>query len=555
MKAFLALLKVYVTSTYNPRGIVDTFRDGPKGVAKGIGMIVLILYMVGAFGAMMFFSSYSSYAGLKSVGLQKLVLLNGVSSATAIVLILGFITCLATYFMSEAESVLIAMPLKPRALFGAKFAMTYISEAALAILMIGVSAGVYAYFEHPPLLFYPYLLIIALATPLLPLAFFYLLLVPLMTRVRFLRRKDTVIVLGGILGIFLAMGWQIFYQKMARNSGNLEWLLASYADPNSVLQRFTRFFPPAVFAAEALSAPQRLGGLAWLCAFLGTQAAALAAALLLLPGPYARSLSGFNESFMKRLASSRAFIGKTIRSRSPLASCLLREWRQMNREPVFFLNGPFIVFLMPIILGVVYGSMRKDFVRDIPGLADPGAAPVLGLVAFGLAAWLGSGNGVACTSISREGTQFAFLKSLPMDVRAYLGAKLLHGMAFGLFASAAGPCLVAFLLPLPAINALQAGYGAFGLSTLLNVAGLFLDTAHPRLSWPNPTVAIKQNLNYLAMVLGGMVLIGGLCFILFPFIGLPYLLALVGSIALGLAAGLYALYLKWAPGRLSRIEI
>lgn len=555
MRAFLALLKVYVVSTYNPRAVVDAFKDGPKGIAKGLGMAVLVLYLVGAFGAMMFISSYSSYAALKSVGLQKLVLLNGVSSATAIVLILGFITCLATYFMSEAESVLLAMPLRPRAFFGAKFAMTYLSEAALAILMIGVSAGVYAWFERPPLLFYPYLLAIALATPLLPLSAFYLLLVPLMTRVRFLRRKDTVIVLGGILGIVLAMGWQIFYQKMARNSGNVEWLLASYAEPDSILQRFTRFFPPAVFAAEALSAPQRLGGLGYLAAFLGTQAAALAAALLLLPGPYSRSLTGFNESFMKRLASSSAFIGKTIRSRSALASSFLREWRQMNREPVFFLNGPFIVFLMPLILGAVYGSMRAEFVRDIPGLSGPGAVPVLGLVAFGLSAWLGSGNGVACTSISREGAQFAFLKSLPLDIRAYVGAKLLHGMAFGLVAAIAGPCLVAFLFPLPFAAALQAGYGAFGISTLLNVAGLALDTAFPRLSWPNPTVAIKQNVNYVVMILGGMALIGGLCVLLFPLVGLPWLLSLVGTAGLGLSAGLYALYLRWAPGRLSRTEV
>jgi ABC-2 type transport system permease protein len=554
MKAFLALLKVYVNSTYNPRAFVDLFKQGGKGIAKGVGTAFLILYMIGAFGFMMFISSYSSYSSLKSLGLEKLLLLNGVSTATAIVFIFGFVTCLATYFMSEAESLLISMPIPPRTLFGAKFAMTYLSEAALAILMIGVSAGVYAYFERPPFLFYPYALLIALATPLLPLSVFYLILVPLMTRVRFLRRKDSVIILGGILAIFLAMGWQLYYQKLIRSSGDVQWLLANLASPDSILKRFSRAFPPALFAAESLSAPGALGGLGYLAAFLGTQGLSLAAALLLLPGAYARSLTGFNESFLKRLASSGDFIGRNFRARPPLASFFLREWRLMNREPVYFLNGPFIIFLMPIILGAAYGSMRKELIADVPALMGPGATPYIALAAFGMTAWLGSANGVTCTSFSREGKQLAFLKGLPLDMRAFLGAKLLHGLSFALFAALTGPALVAFLLPLKAVNAIQAGFGGFGVSALLNVAGLFLDTANPRLSWPNPTVAIKQNTNYLIMVLGSMALVGGLCAVLAFFIDVPFILGLAGSAGLALAAGLYALYLKWAPGRLGRIE-
>jgi ABC-2 type transport system permease protein len=555
MRAFFALLKVYVSTTYNPRAFADFLKQGPKGLAKAFGVALLVLYAVGAFGSMMFLSSYSSYAALKPLGLQGLVALNGVSSATAIVFILGFITCLATYFMSEAESVLLSMPIRPRALFGAKFAMTYLSEAALAIIMIGASGGVYAFFERPPFAFYPYLVLIALATPLLPLSAFYLVLVPLMTRVRFLRRKDTVIVLGGVLGIGLAMAWQVYYQQLMRSSSDAAWLVANLAEPDSVLMRFSRFFPPALFASRALTGSGGLPGLGWLAAFLGVQAAGLGLALLALPGAYARSLASFNESYLKRLASAQDFIRKTLRSRPPLLSFFLREWRLMNREPVFFLNGPFIVFLMPIILGVAYGSMRGRMSGDLSALAGPEAAPYLALAAFGLSAWLGSGNGVACTSVSREGTQLAYLKALPLDMRAYLGAKLLHGLCFSLFAAVTGPCLIAFLLPLSPAAAIEAGYGGFGLAVLLDVAGLFLDTANPRLSWPNPTVAIKQNPNYVIVIMGGMVLVGGICALLAFAPPFPHLLGIVGSAGLALAAGFYALYLKWAPGRIARIEI
>jgi ABC-2 type transport system permease protein len=554
MKAFFPLLSIYVKTTYNPQAFFELFRQGPKGIAKGLGICLLVLYATAAFGVVLLMSSFASYSGLAPLGLAPLVILNGVSSATAIVMVMGFITCLATYFMSEAESSLLAMPIPPRALFGAKFAMTYLSEALIAILMVASSCGVYAYFERPPFLFYPYLLLIALATPLLPLSFFYLILVPLMTRVRFLRRKDTIFILGGVIGIGLALGWQLFYQRMMLNMGNSEWLLANLADPDSVLKRFSRAFPPALFAANALSGSGTAGGLGWLAAFLGVQAASVSLILLALPGAYASSLVGFNESVLKRNASTSGYLEKTFRPQSPLLSHFRREVRQMNREPVFFLNGPFVVFLVPLLLGAIYGSMKKELLASLPAFSGDQARSFAALGAMGIVAMLGAMNGITSTSLSREGPQFAFLKSLPVRAGDYFGAKLAHGLVFCLVAVFTGPLLVAFLLPLELKDALGACLGGFGFACLFNVLGLLLDTANPRLSWPNPTVAIKQNPNYAVSSLGGMACVAGYCVLVWSLRGVPHIMAISGLACLALAAMAWAAFLPWARRRFLRIE-
>ncbi len=554
MKSFFSLLRLYVVSVYNPRAIIDLLKQGPKGIAKALGILILVIYGLASFSSIMLVSSYSSYAGLKPLGLEQLVLLNAISSSTAIVIVIGFAASLATYFLSGAESSFLSMPLAPRALFGAKFAMTYLTEALLGSLMLAVSCGVYAYFESPPPLFYLYAFLIAAATPLLPLSFFYFILVPLMSGLRFFRRKDFIVIVGGFVGILMAMLWQLYAQRLAINAGDSQWLLDNLANPDSILMRFSRLFPPALFGARALMAPSSLEGFLYLAAYLGLQLCGLGLALLFLPGPYVRSLSSYNEVGVSPMARSQGYIPRVFRPRPAFVSLLLREIRLMNREPVFFLNGPFVIILVPLLLGVVYGSMKEKFLADIPALSGPGASSLLALVAFGMSAFLGSVNGIACTSVSREGRQLAYLKSLPLGPASYLGAKLVHALIFAFLAGLGGPLAVYLVFPFPPQLALIAGLSGFGLSSLLCLIGILLDLSHPRLDWPNPQAAIKQNPVYALMIPIAMGLIGLCCALIALFPGQGFIMPLCGIGALSLCLGLAALLAPSAALRMERIQ-
>jgi ABC-2 type transport system permease protein len=554
VRSFISLFRLYVATTYQPGAILAWFKQGPKGVAKALGAAVLALYVIAAFSAFLLLSSYQTYAALEPLGLEAVVLQNGVVTATAITVILGFITCLTTYFMSGAESFLLSLPLSPRALFGSKLGLVYLSEAVMAFLLVAVSTGVYAYFEHPGPLFYAYALLIAAFTPLLPLAAFYAVLVPLMTTVRFLRRKDAVMVIGGVLGIGLAIGWQIFYQKMMRSASDPQWIMDNLANPNSILARFGAAYPPAGWAAGALSGYASGIGALKLLAFLGLQVAVIAAAVLVLSGPYARSLTSFDETVVVRLKDSGSFIKAGFSRRTLFAASLKREMLIMLREPTYLLNGPFAIVLMPLVFGAMYLSMKDEFLKDLPFLADGSAVGVMAIAAMGLSAFLGGMTSIACTSISREGQQFRFLKSLPMGSLPYLGAKLVHGLLYAAFAAVIGPVLVSFISPLGWGRATLAGLAGFGISSLLNVIGLALDTLNPKLDWPNPTAAMKQNPNALVMAFACMGAAGGMIALGIWRQDWPAFLPLVAVGGMALAALGFIAYLPWANKRLADIE-
>jgi ABC-2 type transport system permease protein len=555
MNSFKSLLTLYARFTYDPARYLEFFRQGPKGVAKGVGYAALFIYVIVVFAAMFVLQSVSAYTALKPLGLERLVILNGSVAATAIVAVIGFITVLTTYYTSGAEQQLLSLPIRPRDLFSVKFIMTYLAEAALALLLLASSMGVYAWFEHPGALYYVYGVLIALATPLLPLALLYCIFVPVMSLSPFFRRKDTVMLVGGVLGIGLAIGWQIIYQRFAINLNSPSAMATLMAGPDSYLSKASALFPPALWAASALGDSTGLSGLGWFLAYLGVEAGASCLAILLLSRAYAASLLCFGEAGVKHLARSEEFIRARLSRRDQLSASLHREFVLMIREPVYFMNGPFMVLFMPIFFGVMIVTTGKDLGPALLSLSAGVRGSILSIGTFGLAAFLGSMTCVTSTSVSREGTQLAFLKSLPLDYRAFVWAKLLHGLTYCFASACMAFALAAWIFPSGVASFILPTLSGFCLAALLNILGLFLDFAFPRLTWANPTAAMKQNPNTMVAVLGGMGLVIGFCVLagifnqytfIVPAIGVT---SLVATVALAFSLG------PFAQSRLEAIEI
>ncbi len=447
---FPSLLRFYFRALYGLSGGAARRAAGPgdpaarraaaKRALKTLGVAVLALVVAADLGVLFGASYAAMYRALAPAGLQDLLLLNAASGAAAVAFVLGFVTALSTYCLSAAEGALLAMPIPPRSLFGAKFAMTYLADLAIAFLMMAVAAVVYGLGERPPAAFYACAFLTALATPLVPLAIAYLLLVPLMSASRVLRDKNAVMLAGGLLGLAAALAVNLYFQSMMSRIADPAWIVAAYAGPEALLSRLGRAYPPAGLAAAALSRAASGGSLAGLggaaLVLLAGLAVAWGAVALLGPA-YAASLPAFGEGRLKRLASPSDFLARTLRRSRPGRSLFLREWRLMNREPVYFLNGPSVVFLMPVIAGVALAASPEGFAAAKGAAASLGGPyPALAAAAFG--AFLGGTTSVPCTALSRDGRALPYLKALPIGAGALMLAKFLHAFAFSAIGAATG---------------------------------------------------------------------------------------------------------------------
>ncbi len=560
MKVFLSLCALYLRSFYNlPGKRAPGTKPGAKELLKQAGLLLIALLAVANVGFVFVMLNLALYNALAPAGMQGMIILNTAVVVTALTLILGFLTALSTYFLSDMELQLLSMPIKPRALLGAKFVAVYASEAAFSLGLMAVTMVIFGIKEAPGPLFYLWGILASLLLPLPVLALSYLVQIPLLSLARFLRNKQAILVIGGILGVVLAVGFNLYFQSGMAHQADPEWLAKNFAGPDSLIARLGQVYPPAQYAWRAMTAPASASGAAAILAMAIACLAGPALVVALMSGMYAKSLIGFNESHLKKLdaGDARSFIGRRMRSSSAFLSMVKREIRLMNREPIYLLNGPLIIVLMPVIFAVMIIVQRDAFLSDpdmagIMALLDSGRGA---LVAGLLGGFLGSGTSIACTSVSRDAKALPFIKSLPVRPADYLLAKLAHALIFGAAGSAVGVGCLAYLAKLGPADIAIGFLVAFGLSSLLNMGGLWLDTASPRLRWDSPMAALKQNPNSVIAILGSMGLMGLLGYLSFTLgLGRAEVALWMGLAPLALFGLLYAAFPRFAARRLAAME-
>jgi len=559
MSAFRSLTGLYLKSFYNLPSRGGAGKRDPKALLKIIGIAVLGVVVAVDFGFIFISINLGLYRGFATLGLQGLLILNAAVMVTALTLVIGFMTALSTYHLNDMENRLLAMPLRPRDLLAAKFAAVYAAEALASLFFMACAMVILGIYERPHPLFYAWGLVAALLLPLPPLALCYLIQVPLMSAARFLRNRKAVMLVGGLVGLACALGFNLYFQRFMVKLSDPEALAAMVGGADSFMSQAGRVYPPATLAWRAMSAPASLGALASMAGLavfcLGPAAVVIAA----LAKPYARSLLGFDETVAKRLSASGtdAFLSRRLRSGRVFPTLVARELRMLNREPMYLLNGPFVVVLLPVIFGIMYLAQGEAL------LTDPDFAGILAMARGGLGvalaalagAFMGSSTSIACTALSRDAKALAFMKSLPIDPGLYLLAKFAHAELFALLGAGVGAGLVAWILRLGFAGGLVAAAAATAMASLINLVGLWLDTANPRLSWDNPIAAMKQNPNSIIVILGAMGLLAAAGYGAFS-LGLDARgVALWYGVAPAIAiAVLLPLYLRYARRRVAALE-
>lgn len=554
----VSLAMLYIKSSFSLSLPKREELKKPKTLVKTIAIGIGIIALIADFSFIFVMMNMTMYDGLKPAGLQGLMLLNAATTASVLVFVLAFMMALSMFSMAGIEGGFLVLPLTPRDLLAAKMALVYVTEAAAGAFVLIVAMVIYGIKEGPPPMFYMNGLLTALALPLLPTAISYLILIPLMKASKVFRSKTFIFYVGGFVGMAFALGFNLYIQSaLARLSDPAQ--LALFASPDSLISRFGRAWIPSWLAWKALSGASNASGI---LAVVGNAALGLAGCAVvvgLLGKPYVQSLQAFSESTFsgKKLSlSGKGRFGRRVFEKRPtMFSLLAREVTLMNREPMYLINGPFVILLMPLLMAVVFIAQRSVLEEAMAGIMPYLSGPGTYLIPAAMGAFLGSSTSIACTAVSRDAKALPWAKSLPITPLAYFSAKLIHAELFSILGTLIGCAAGAFLLKTSAVDILVAAALSLLFGTAFNMGGLWLDTAFPRLRWDNPIAAMKQNVNAVVAILGAMGLIGGLAG-LSLWLKLPrygYALLYGAVLVLPIAAWL-SLYPAFAARRFKKME-
>ena len=507
-----SLFKILFSNMFSFASFKENFKKGKKGLAKNILIIIAAIYCAVVFTGIFSFSMISVYKTLEANGQLNLMPVSAVLSIVVVNFIFGLLTVISNYCSGKSEEQFLAMPLKPVHLFGAKFAISIVTDGFLSLIMCIIAGIVYGINQHimwNPLV-YIGMLVTGLTISVVITGALYFVLILILLAFPVLRKRSILVGISTVIVILFAWGYGFISSNVSVYAAGVAQKISSASEQI----KWVSFF------ADAL-----IGKPGSILLLLTVDMAVIVGMVPTFAPGYVKSLNGFTDEKSKKISDEKAsaLIKNDTRQLSQGTALLLRDIKCVFTEPSFLVNGPLIIILLPFLmivpslvavsskgkLSVVLAAI-KDVLINFIG-TDYNLFILYSVVIIaGISVLFSSMTNIAGTSFSREGKGFVNLKAMPVKMSDILTAKIRHSMIYFYFVFIVLAIIYIVLtlcIPLPLTVLLLCKI--FAISYILSYSAvriitsvdIMLDLANPKMEWENPVAAFKQNMNVLFSIL------------------------------------------------------
>lgn len=396
-------------------------------------------------------------------------------------LVTGVVTLMLTMFRASpvifdlhSYEQLIALPLRPTAIVISRFLRMYLSNAAMALMVLLPGTIVAGIMLHPGALYCAMMLLGALVLPLIPMTIATLLgalVYAISARMR--RRSLAVIVLTLLMTLLLIAGGMLLSTVEEMDDAQVLGLITSLGN------RIGGVYPPALWFGRCVTGGSIPG-------FLTLAAGSLAFFAL------AAGEIGANFHRICAALSARATRGhyamSAQRQSTAFAALYRRELRRYAASPVYVMNT-LIGSLMVVLLGVgaLIAVGRVPLLRGmIRGMGLEPLLPFVPAFMFVIA------PSTSCT-ISLEGRQWWQIKCLPVSDGEILNAKLALYLTITLPCWAIGCGLLAVALRPSGLDGMWLLLLPLMYLLFSGALGMRMNLAIPSFNWENENQPVKQS--------------------------------------------------------------
>lgn len=558
MHRFWALLKILLINYFGISIYQMKTSQNRAKYFKKIGLVLLIIAALAPTIALYVKLLVQGFDLLAPLGQEGAILTLGIVLVSMIVFIFGIFYIINFFYFADDAQSLLALPLSGYQVLGARFAVVLVNEYLGALPFLLPPLLVYGIKSGASVLYWLYALLGFILVPLLPLGLATIPTVIIMRFANLSRRKDLLKILGGLVVIAIAVGYQFLFQKMGPNTMDPAFLQNLLTDRSGLMNLMSRVFPSTRYLGLALINAGQLKGLVSLLEFAGLSLLAVALAWLTGEKLYFKGLVGSTETTVKRRKLSEADYRRLGQGLPPVLSYGAKEMRLIFRTPTYFINSVLNNILVPVLLTIPFFIQSHNQKAAMPWENLLGAArgqTILMVIIIGVIVFMAGSNAITATSISREGRELYVSKYIPLSYQKQILAKLLSAYLLGL--SGAVLMIIAARILMPLDNYLIAMLLGLSLVAITPVieAGLIIDLYNPKLNWENEQQAFKQNFNVLFSMLLAILLGGGIIYVVVRYIHTPVQAALFMLLGFGLAAVLlYYFLMTWGVKRCYELE-
>ncbi len=505
-KALLGAIRKGEESDDEILGLGD---DGGKGAMRMAGMVVSFVVIA----ALMFIVGLTMGADGASVvsGFNMSVVVLALLSIT-----MGFYTAVSSLFLVSDLAFYVALPVSGQTIMWAKLASYFMNAVLMDAAILPLGLGLLFARGEGPLTWVALIVAFILCAVAVNVAM-VLLVLPLMRFSKVAVDKDRFSRALGAVITLLVVGISVAFSiaKQSGAGGAAVGMLATIAEGVAaapvVRVILTVLCPPfalggVAFGGEGLAA---LGGLLGMVVLLGVYAGLLNWCAGKWYFEAVRGLAGgAGARSNKRYDASE--LGAKVSGRSQLRAFVAVDVASLFRVPYFFNQFVLSQWLVPIILLAVLGFslLRESDVTSLMQLREMAGAcqidtkmglmPLVGTVL--LSVFTGIQSYACGQAVARDGQDFFYFRTMPVDLRAYAKAKFLANELVGRTPAAVVLLVGMLVVGLPIATSL-ACLAIFVLAVACaDLASLAVGMQSPKLDWESESQLAKGNEAFGAIV-------------------------------------------------------
>lgn len=509
------------------------------------GLLFLFLLVIIAFSMTVF--TIDIYGELEVLSIQTLIPKLAFPAASLFVFIFGIFYVMNIFYFSDDVKNYLYLPVKAGDIITAKFFTSLIYQYIIIGMLFLPVFITYGYLSSAGILYYILLLISFVFLPILPISIASILSILVMRFSKGAKNKDRFNLIAGVFALIFAIGTNVtiqFFASKATGDGSAGLILT---EDIALIKILNTLFPSSYFSANALINANNVRGPLYVLVLIGISIFSIFIFNIIGNRFYFEGVVGIQESGAKRDTVSEEKLVKSVKSRNKMFSYSLKELRILLRTPVFFLNNVLMSFIFPILILVPFimgvsqiDSFELQAILEFAGQVDKS---IILLSLIGLAFFLGSNNGIAATSISKEGKGFYFMKYIPMPYIDQLYSKILVALFIQFIPLTILFIIISVVLKLDILFIIISFFIMLLASLMQNQIAIIFDIMWPKLDWDTEQKAVKQNLNFVFQMLLGFVLAGLTIFILIKFDPTYFVAVMASTIILAILIGLLHLLL------------
>ena len=419
------------------------------------------------------------YSGGYAYGLHRLGLTHAVpalfsSVVCLVLLVFGLFSSASNLFRKNGYDYLSALPIHPFSIVLSRLIRMYIEDLLLCFAVTLPAIGVYAYFADPAFLFYPAWMIALVFMPMIPLAFSVLLGACISILSSAFKKRALFQALITVAFVVLMIYGSSYLSKM----GDEISLEAIRSITELVLKSLEKTYLPAVWIGGIA-----IGDYAGLLPLIGSGLLTIAVTACLAARlfPFVLLHSGVK-------SERKAFRAeKSVKSASLMTALIAREFKRYFASGIYLMN----TIISPVMaVGMAILFMTDGVTEIVNILPFDLNLPILGAYLIGITCSLMPPSAVA---LSMEGKNWWLIKTLPIDSRHILGAKIwMSVLLHAPFLLVASVLLTVSLAP-DFISGVLMLLIPFALDAFSCTWGLFINTRFARFDWENEVYVVKQS--------------------------------------------------------------